>query len=684
MSDNSIAVELDNLIEQLNYHSYLYYTLNQPIISDNEYDKLYRRLVELEKLHPEHRKINSPSNRIGSNPIDTFNIVAHTTPMLSLANAMNESEILAFVKRVEDLLIKAEFNENIEYSTELKFDGVAVAVKYRYGEYFQALTRGNGFEGEDITVQMKTVRNLPLVLSGPLSSYESLEIRGEVVFLRTDFEKLNESRIIAGELPFANPRNAASGSLRQLNPAITAERPLSFFCYGANATFNTHAETMLVLKQARLPVFTWNTFDLLTPVAKGNELIERFRLAEEYREKLPFEVDGLVIKVNSFLAQKICSFRANSPRWAVAAKFTPVEVNSIIEDIQIQVGRTGALTPVALLKPVKVGGVTVSRATLHNEAEIQRKGIMIGDTVVVRRQGDVIPAVVVSIHSARTGTERPFIFPRFCPVCNTIAVKSEKEAVLRCPNVKCSGRNKEAIIHFATKKAFDIEGLGVKMVELLIEHKIIATIPDIFKIKLEDLVSLPRMGSKSGTNLLAAIEKSKTLTLARFIFALGIRHVGEKTAKTIANKIGEINNLFSLNYSELATLPDIGSEIAQSVTDYIQDQTNLYLVNELLSYGVTPQPLKTIPIPDKLTLTNSIFVVTGTLNSMSRNQAAELIEKHGGKVTSTVTSKTSYLLVGENPGSKLAQAEKLNVPIISEEGLVELITRPFKSRIFNT
>ncbi|MEZ4753227.1 MAG: NAD-dependent DNA ligase LigA [Bdellovibrionota bacterium] len=552
----NLKEEIDKLVDELNEHSHRYHVLAEPIISDAEYDKKFRSLQDLEEKHPDLKRSDSPTNRVGDVPLEGFESVQHRIQMLSLNNAMNQEELADFDGQVKRYLEKeSEAQAEIEYAIEYKFDGVAVSLIYQNGNLTQALTRGDGTFGEDITQNIKTIGSIPLKLRGKYTP-EYIEVRGEVLFLLDDFEKLNVARVAAEEAAFANPRNAASGSLRQLDSTITASRPLMFYAYGFGAVENfeipkTHTACMALISEFGFRV---------SPVSKSvtgiAELIKAYQDAEAARGNLPFEVDGLVVKVNSLELQEILGFRQRSPRWAIAAKFAAVEENTKLLEIHIQVGRTGALTPVAELEPVQVGGVIVSRATLHNEDEIARKDLKIGDTVIVRRQGDVIPAVVASIPSLRDGSEKDYVFPKECPVCNTKAIRPEGEAVYRCPNTNCPAKSEQRLMHFASRNAADIEGLGEKVVKQLFECELITDIASLYDLTLEQLLTLPLTKEKKAKNLLEALEKSKSISLPKFIFALGIRHVGERTASIIAKHIGSIEKLFTLTEEELKRARD--------------------------------------------------------------------------------------------------------------------------------
>lgn len=636
----SMKDRIDKLVDELNDHSYRYYVLSKPIISDAEYDRLLRELESLEKEHPEFKRADSPSVRVGAPPSEEFKQVTHRTPMLSLANAMDEEEILDFLKE-----------DASAWCVELKFDGVAVSLLYENGIFIRGATRGDGVIGEDITDNLKTIPSIPLKLRK--SAPKIFEVRGEVLFLKEDFQELNRQRREDGEPDFANPRNAASGTLRQLDSKITAQRPLTFFCYGTpDRISNSHSSTLKELAE-----FGFKISPFLQVHSDRDSVISAYKEGIALREDLPFEVDGLVIKIDSLDEQEYLGTRSKTPRWAIAAKFPPVEAITKLEKITLQVGRTGAVTPVAELAPVNVGGVTVSRATLHNQTEISRKDIRVGDYVVVRRQGDVIPAVVSVIIERRAKDAAPYVFPDVCPLCDTKLLK--EEIVTRCPNQNCPGRVVERIVHFASRKAADIEGLGENTVIQLVEAKLIKSVADLYRLTFDDLINLPRFAEKSAKNLIANIEAKKTLPLEKLLFALGIRHVGERTAKILAVNFGD--RISEITYDEVITLHEIGEEIAQSVVKFFTEERNLW--NELLSLGVK----YIVPKVNLGKLSGKSFVLTGTLKTMSRDVAKDKIEALGGKVLSSVSKKTDYVIAGEEAGSKLKKAEELGVMVVSEE-----------------
>jgi DNA ligase (NAD+) len=585
---------ITQLILELEDACYRYYVLSQPTLSDAEYDRRFRELEKLELDFPDLVRSDSPTQRVGATPAAGFVTAAHTIPMLSLTNAMDGVEIQSFDEQVRRFLSDQSAAEAaLEYSIELKFDGVAVSLRYEGGVLQQALTRGDGLSGEDITQNIRTVLSVPLRLRGPHVP-DVLEVRGEVVFSKEAFNRLNAERLQAGEEPFANPRNAASGSLRQLDSRETAKRKLSFYAYGLGVVQGwslpaTHAECLHVLQKLGFQISPY-----LRAAKSGEELVAVYAEANQLRETLPFEVDGLVIKVNSLSLQEKLGFRQRSPRWAVAAKFAAVEEHTRLLDIVVQVGRTGAITPVAVLEPVQVGGVVVSRATLHNEDEIKRKDLRIGDLVVVRRQGDVIPAVVSAVTAARTGAEREFQFPRTCPECSCPLERPHGEAVSRCVNQSCPARIEQKVLHFASRNAVDIEGLGEKWVALLIENNLIENLSDIYKLSKEQILSLPRTGDVFAEKLLSAITRSKNVPFNRFIFALGLRHVGERTALILARFCRNIESFLGLSLEVLEGIPEVGTETAASVWAYVNSKEGQEEVKQLIAVGVQNTQWKNI------------------------------------------------------------------------------------------
>jgi DNA ligase (NAD+) len=660
---SSALQKIEQLREALRRHEYLYYVLDAPEITDAEYDALMRELKALEDAHPEYASEDSPTRRVGGKPREGFVKVRHSSPMLSLDNALNEEELRAFDKRVRDLLGDEEF----AYVAELKFDGLSLAVKYRHGKFAQAITRGDGTVGEDVTENARTIRSIPLRPRGhPKGDWEA---RGEVVFDRKGFERLNEERTAAGLPVFANPRNAAAGSIRVLDPAITAARKLEFFAYFLIPPPASQSEALRELQELGLKVNKhWRVCgDIEALVAFCKEW-------EEKRDTLPFEIDGVVAKVDRVDQQQRLGWTSKAPRWAIAFKFPARQEKTIVENIEVQVGRTGALTPVAHLRPVVVGGVTVSRATLHNEDEIERLGVRIGDTVLVERSGDVIPKVVrVVTHGDDRRVHQVFhVFrmPKSCPVCGGEIVRAEGEVASRCINTNCPARLKETILHWAARGVMDIDGLGDALVDQLVDTGLVRNVTDLYDLTLEQLVNLERMGEKSAAKLLGNIQRSREAALPRLINGLGIPFVGERTAQILAETFGDLDKIAGAEEDELQRAEEVGPKVAASLRRFFAERHNAKLIDRLrdlgfsFHYEVTRKSGKL----DGLT-----FVLTGTLPHLSREEAKVLIEGAGGKVSSSVSSKTRYVVAGEDAGSKLDKARELGVEVIGEERLRELI-----------
>ena len=660
------ARELRRLIE---HHNYLYYVEDAPQISDAEFDRLFRELQELEQAHPELAALDSPTQRVGSRAQTDFAPVAHALPMLSLNNALTEEEAAQFDRRVREGLGL----EHVEYAAEPKFDGLAVTLAYDNGVFVQGATRGDGYTGEDVTPNLRTVRAIPLRLNVERPP-KILEVRGEVIMLKRDFERLNRTLQERGEKTFVNPRNAAAGTLRQKDPRITASRPLSFYAYalgryeGAGLPTDRHSHQIDYLAQLHLPVSPRRR------VVSGLEgMLSYYREIGELRAELPYDIDGVVYKVNALAQQRELGFVSRAPRFAVAHKFPAEEAVTEVLDIDVQVGRTGALTPVAKLKPVFVGGVTVSNATLHNEDEVHRKDVRAGDTVVVRRAGDVIPEVVRVLLEKRPPNTKVFKLPRKCPVCHSDVERLEGEAVARCSaGLFCPAQRRQAILHFASRRAMDIEGLGEKLVEQLVDHELLKTPADIYRLTPETLSELERMGEKSAANLIAAIDHSRNTTLPRFVYALGIRNAGESTARDLANAIGDIQVLMDADVEQLQEVPDVGPVVAQSIASFFHEPHNRKVVNDLLAAGVRWKAPKTSV--RRTTLAGKTFVLTGTLPHLAREEAAERIQAAGGKVTGSVSKKTDYVVVGADPGSKYDKARELDISVLDEEGLLKLLS----------
>lgn len=670
-----VAQRIVQLRREIEIHNRAYYELDAPTIPDAEYDRLFRELQALETQYPHYRTVDSPTQRVGGQPLSQFESVRHTIPMLSIRTETDthDSGALHFDQRVRRELGWNDATPPIEYACELKFDGLAISLRYEHGLLIRAATRGDGEIGEDVTQNVRTVKSIPLRLH-TAQVPDVLEVRGEVYMRRDDFEKLNERQRAHDEKTFVNPRNAAAGSIRQLDPAITRQRPLSFFAYGVGEisgntpSWSTHAELLDTLKNYGVPVCDERA------VVKGAEgLVAYHQRIAELRDRLPFDIDGVVYKVNSLALQKQLGFVTREPRWAVAHKYPAQEELTTVLDIEVQVGRTGKLTPVARLAPVFVGGVTVTNATLHNEDEVRRKDVQIGDTVIVRRAGDVIPEVVGVLKERRPAQARAFIMPTHCPVCDSAVLREEGEADARCTGgLFCAAQRKQALLHFASRRAMDIEGLGDKLVDQLVDGGLIRTLPDLYKLEATKLVGLERMAEKSALNLLAALEASKQSTLPRFLFALGIRHVGEATAKDLARHFGSLEAMLNASTEQFLQVNDIGPVVAQSLVTFFQQSHNREVIEQLRAVGIhwpehegvqhTPKPLS-----------EKTFVLTGTLPSLSRDQAQTLIEAAGGKVSTSVSKKTHYVVAGADAGSKLSKAQELGITIVDEAGLLALL-----------
>ncbi len=656
-------LRVEELRSQINYHDYRYYTLDAPEVADAEYDRLIRELRELEGRHPELITPDSPTQRVSGQPIEAFGVVEHRVPLLSLGNAFSEDELRAWFKRVTNLAER----EDIALVCEPKIDGLAVALVYENGAFVQGATRGDGMRGENITQNLRTIRSIPLTLSKPAAA--RFEVRGEVYMTRPGFQRLNEERGAQGLPLFASPRNSAAGSLRQLDPSVTATRPLDIFLY------------QLGWADGQAPPTQWETLQWMGTLGfRTNPLIQRFtdidavvehvKSWEQHRDDLDYEIDGLVIKVDEFALQRAMGVVGREPRWAIAFKFPPTQATTKLKRIETNVGRTGVLTPFAILEPVIVAHARVELATLHNEEDIRRKDIRIGDTVIVQRAGDVIPQVVGPVVSLRSGTELPYVMPAQCPVCGFEVVRPEGEVRTYCPNKSCPAQIFRLLCHFASRGAMDIEGLGESMAQQLLESKLVEDIGDVYSLTKEQLVTLERMGEKSAENLLAGIEASKQRPLSRVLFALGIRHVGDETAELLAGHFGSMDALANAALEELEAVPAIGPKTAQSVHEYFQEEQNLELIEKLRAAGVR---LEGATAAREGPLMGSSFVVTGSLSRWSRNEIESLIKSFGGAVGSSVTKKTSYLVAGESPGSKLVKAQEYNVMVLDEEGFKELL-----------
>jgi DNA ligase (NAD+) len=692
LGDNKAAKRVAVLHRQLHEHAHSYYLLDEPSIPDAEYDKLFRELQALEDANPVLLSPDSPTQRVGGKPLDQFASVRHKVPMLSIRTETDTEPTGAqnFDTRIRKELGLKEGDTPVEYVAELKFDGLAMNLRYENGVLVQAATRGDGEVGEDVTQNMRTVNQIPLRL--PSDAPKVLEVRGEVYMRRADFEALNErqrekiAQGMKGGKTFVNPRNAAAGAVRQLDPAIAASRKLSFFAYGLGEStspesggpaFDTHFELLQTLKKWGFPVAAQIT------LARGaTELIAFHKAMGQQRGALPYDIDGVVYKVNSLALQRQLGFVTREPRWAVAHKYAAQEQLTTVLAIDVQVGRTGKLTPVAKLAPVFVGGVTVTNATLHNEDEARRKDVRIGDTVIVRRAGDVIPEVVSVLLEKRVHDASIFTMPRKCPVCGSDAIREEGEADYRCTGgLFCGAQRKEAILHFAHRRAVEIEGLGDKLVEQLVDANVIRSLPDLYKLGLAALASLDRMAEKSANNLIKALEKSKQTTLPRFIFGLGIRHVGEATAKALAKHFGKLDGIMGVTAEDapsterLAEVDDVGPIVAESIHTFFQQPHNREVVEQLRACGVTWEegaPAARAPQP----FSGKTFVVTGTLPSLTRDEAKDMVEAAGGKVAGSVSKKTDYVVAGAEAGSKLVKAQELGVTVIDEAALLALLAQP--------
>ena len=646
-----------------------YYVLDQPLVPDAEYDRLYRELLDLEQQHPDWISADSLSQRVGGTPLKVFNEVKHAVPMLSLNNAFEESELINFDRRCRDGLGL----ESVNYACELKFDGLAISLRYEHGVLVQAATRGDGASGEDVTVNIRTIRAIPLRLTGKKIP-DVLEVRGEVFMHRDDFEKMNKYAATLGEKEFANPRNAAAGSLRQLDSKITAKRPLSFFAYGLGAFEpinwlpKTHSQLLDHYVELGLPVCQERRV-----VSSVEGLNQFYQEIGRKRNQLPYEIDGVVYKVNSFSQQNTLGFVSRAPRFAIAHKYPAQEEITTVLGIDVQVGRTGAITPVARLSPVLVGGVTVTNATLHNEDEVRRKDVRVGDTVVVRRAGDVIPEVVSVVLDRRPQHTQPFEIPSRCPICDSHIERLVDEAIARCSGgLFCAAQRKQALLHFAHRRAMDIDGLGDKIVDQLVDLNLVRTPADLYRLGFSALANLERMGDKSADNLIRSIAQSKSTSLPRFIFGLGIRHVGESTAKDLAKYFGTMQALMDAQMEDLLTVNDVGPVVANSIISFMSESHNREVIEQLLASGIEFQVEEQIASVD---LSGKTFVLTGTLPTMSRDQAKALLEAAGAKVAGSVSQKTSYVVAGSDAGSKLEKANELGIPILDEDALMKILGR---------
>lgn len=676
---------IDELRVLIHEHDYNYHVLDKPKISDFEYDQLFRELQDLESANPDLVTSDSPTQRVGAEALEAFEKVAHRRPMLSLSNTYSVDEVREFDERVRKFL---ESDKPVEYFCELKFDGLAIELIYENGQLKGALTRGDGATGENVLSNVRTMRSVPLALKG--KSPPLLEVRGEVLMLKQEFAKLNEAQQEAGEQPFANPRNAAAGAIRQLDPKITARRPLRMFCYAPGVIegvkVTSQEDWLDYLRQQGLPALHSAPWSKIRPrIEKGysaeiplgavchgiEEAVEYYETIRKHRHELPFDIDGIVIKVNSFALQDRLGTIARSPRWASAAKFPPEQATTTVDDIIVQVGRTGALTPVAVMHPVRVGGVTVTNATLHNQSEIDRKDVRIGDTVIVQRAGDVIPEVVQVVMEKRPAKSKPFKIPHDCPVCGEPAVLPEGEVVTRCVNSLCPAILNESLKHFASRRAMNIEDLGDKILEQMTANQLVGSFSDLYKLTKDDVLSLERQGDKSAQNIIDSIEKSRHTTLARFIYALGIRFVGEQTAKTLAAHFKTLDHFLESSEEQLVEVEDVGPKVAASIVQRLKNKDFVKEIERLINNGVEIEKPKKVSAASQK-LAGVSIVITGTL-PMGRDEIKDLILSLGGKSPGSVSKNTNYVLAGDEAGSKLEKAQELGVEILDWDGFQKLI-----------
>jgi len=664
ITDNQIQA----LRDQLNDHNYRYYVLDDPLISDSEYDQLFRELQKLEADNPNLITEDSPTHRVGAEPLSSFGSWTHRMPMLSLANAMNEDELAAFDTRVKKGL---DTEKDLEYMAEPKLDGLAVELVYENGFFVNGSTRGDGITGEDITQNLKTILAIPLSLrKNGQKTPPLLEVRGEVFITKDGFKKLNRNQEKEELPPFANPRNAAAGSLRQLDSKITATRPLSIYCYEAGRidgiSFHTHEDFLSTLKEWGFPVNPE-----IQKVNNAETMVAFHRNLEAKRDSLPYEIDGTVFKVNAINQRNALGIRSRSPRWAIAGKFKAQQATTLVQDIIPSVGRTGAVTPVARLEPVNVGGVVVTNATLHNQDEIDRKDVRVGDTVLIQRAGDVIPEVVKVILAKRPPETKTYQLPTACPSCGQEVFRPEGEVVARCQNLSCPAQVKGRIEHFVSKGALDIDGFGEKLVDQLVDKKLILTVDDIFKLNFDDLVNLDRMAEKSALNILTAIQDSKQTTFARFVYALGIRNVGAHLSKVLEKAfVGDIEKFMNAAAEELEAIDEVGPIVAETITTFLSNCTNTDVIESCLSLGIR---LKKVEEPKSQALQGKTFVFTGALTQFSRNKAKEMTEAHGGKVSGSVSKNTDFVVAGPGAGSKLKKATELDIPVLSEAEFLDML-----------
>ncbi|MDM8126989.1 NAD-dependent DNA ligase LigA [Paraclostridium benzoelyticum] len=666
-----IKTRMDELIDQINYHSNKYYNDDAPEISDYEYDNLMKELIKIEEENPKIKRADSPSSRVGGKPLDKFTQITHKIPMLSLSNAYSDKDLKDFDKRVRELA-----DDSVEYVVEFKIDGLSVGLTYKNGVFEKGATRGNGVVGEDITENLRTVKTIPL----KINDTEEVVVRGEVYISKQNFEKINELQEEQGLQLFANPRNLAAGTLRQLDSKLTAKRPLDIFIFNLeyieNTNLKSHSESLEYLKNLGFKVST--DYKVCSNI---DGVIEHIEYWTENRSKLPFEIDGMVIKVNDLQQREIMGYTAKSPRWAIAYKFPAEQKKTKLIDIIVEVGRTGTITPTAILEPVRLAGTTVSRATLHNEDYINEKDIKIGDTVLVQKAGDIIPQVVQVVKDDRDGNEIEFKFPDKCPVCSEPAVRLEGEAAVKCINISCPAQIRRGIIHFASRDAMNIEGLGESIVGLLLDNNIIKDISDLYYIKKEDVINLERMGEKSAENLIKAIEKSKQNELYRLINGLGIKYIGVKGAKVLAKNFDSLDEIINADAVKLTNLEEFGDIMANSVVEFLKEEKNITVINKLKEVGVNTESIKNKDESIVNIFEGMKIVLTGTLPTLKRNDAKEMIEERGGTATSSVSKSTTFVLAGEEAGSKLTKANELGVKVIDEAKFLDILNLSSKEEV---
>lgn len=666
-----IKARMDELIDQINYHSNKYYNDDAPEISDYEYDNLMKELIKIEEENPQIKRADSPSSRVGGKPLDKFTQITHKIPMLSLSNAYSDKDLKDFDKRVRELA-----DDSVEYVVEFKIDGLSVGLTYKNGVFEKGATRGNGVVGEDITENLRKVKTIPL----KIKDTEEVVVRGEVYISKQNFEKINELQEEQGLQLFANPRNLAAGTLRQLDSKLTAKRPLDIFIFNLeyieNTNLKSHSESLEYLKNLGFKVST--DYKVCSNI---EGVIEHIEYWTENRSKLPFEIDGMVIKVNDLQQREVMGYTAKSPRWAIAYKFPAEQKKTKLIDIIVEVGRTGTITPTAILEPVRLAGTTVSRATLHNEDYINEKDIKIGDTVLVQKAGDIIPQVVQVVKDDRDGNEIEFKFPDKCPVCSEPTVRLEGEAAVKCINISCPAQIRRGIIHFASRDAMNIEGLGESIVGLLLDNNIIKDIADLYYIKKEDVINLERMGEKSAENLIKAIGKSKQNELYRLINGLGIKYIGVKGAKVLAKNFDSLDEIINADAVQLTNLEEFGDIMANSVVEFFKEEKNMTVINKLKEAGVNTESIKNKDESIVNIFEGMKIVLTGTLPTLKRNDAKEMIEARGGKATSSVSKSTTFVLAGEEAGSKLTKANELGVKVIDEAKFLDILNLSSKEEV---